>query len=299
MAYYGGPNNNRIYIGRDAGWGSTPVSIPNSLTIDGTLQIAGNDINNFLFNNTGRNHGVYANFDNIDKFGYTFIQGSANGPGGDSQFYSWYIGLGNEYPFANSANGYYGMQFAVGRFETYPKLSIRRKQANLWTGWEGLTAERAVSLTSGDKTISGNLNITGSLSGAVNVSRRAQFTFTPTQILIGGLGLRYIHTINLNNYITGINSSISGINRVFRITIWGESGDFGDSTNNVETMQFVIFMSFFGGINGGKRRIYQIINESNGSTISYSNAETVYYNGWNGTGGSAQKFCIIENIAGY
>jgi hypothetical protein len=133
----------------------------------------------------------------------------------------------------------------------------------------------------------------------VNVSRRAQFTFTPSQVLIGGLGLRYIHTINLNNYITGINSSVGGINRVFRITIWGESGDFGDSTNNVETMQFVIFMSFFGGINGGKRRIYQIINESNGSTISYSNAETVYYNGWNGTGGAAQKFCIIENIAGY
>jgi hypothetical protein len=148
-------------------------------------------------------------------------------------------------------------------------------------------------------TITGNLTINGTLSGAVNVSRRAQFTFTPSQVLIGGLGLRYIFNINLNNYITGINSSISGINRVFRITIWGESGDFGDSTNNVETMQFLIFMSFFAGINGGKRRIYQIINESNGSTISYSNAETVYYNGWNGTGGAAQKFCIIENIAGY
>ena len=151
----------------------------------------------------------------------------------------------------------------------------------------------------GSLSVGTNASISGTLSGAVNVSRRAQFTFTPTQILIGGLGLRYILNINLNNYITGINSSVSGINRVFRITIWGESGDFGDSTANVETMQFLIFMSFFGGINGGKRRIYQIINDSNGSTISYSNAETVYYNGWNGTGGEAQKFCIIENIAGY
>ena len=32
-------------------------------------------------------------------------------------------------------NGYYGMQFAVGRGESYPKLSIRRKENNSWTGW--------------------------------------------------------------------------------------------------------------------------------------------------------------------
>jgi len=277
------------------------ISNNGTINIVNKLQVAGNDINNFLFNNTGRNHATYQDFNAIDKFGYSYIQNSTNGPGVDSQYYSWYIGLGNEYPFASSANGYFGMQFAIGRYQENPKLSVRRKEGNnaVWTGWQGLTAEKAESLTSGDKTISGNLNITGSLSGAVNVSRRAQFTFTPSQVLISGLGLRYIHTINLNNYITGINSSISGINRVFRITIWGESGDFGDSTNNVETMQFLIFMSFFGGINGGKRRIYQIINESNGSTISYSNAETVYYNGWNGTGGAATKFCIIENIAGY
>jgi hypothetical protein len=345
------------------------------------------NINNWLFNNNGVLHEANQNFNNIGKYGYTFINGLGsaplNGPAtGDTQYYSWYIGLGSEYPAFFGTVGSYGMQFAIGRSDTNPKLCIRRNQNNSWTAWQGITAEQATtattatSLTSGDKTISGSLTVNGSitvqdgsainfgasgadgriyrtggqvyiegddyiyfksnfntgtsgyfnqgtlyassslqsggslsvgtnasisgtLSGAVNVSRRAQFTFTPSQVLIGGLGLRYIHTINLNNYITGINSSVSGINRVFRITIWGESGDFGDSTNNVETMQFLIFMSFFGGINGGKRRIYQIINESNGSTISYSNAETVYYNGWNGTGGSAQKFCIIENIAGY
>ncbi len=43
-------------------------------------------------------------------------------------YYSWYIGLDNEYPFSNSVNGYYGMQFSVGRTETNPKLSIRRKE---------------------------------------------------------------------------------------------------------------------------------------------------------------------------
>ena len=53
------------------------------------------------------------------------------------------------------------MQFAVGRTETNPKLSVRRKEGNVWTGWEGLTAEKAVSLTAGDKTIAGTLTSTG------------------------------------------------------------------------------------------------------------------------------------------
>ena len=56
------------------------------------------------------------------------------------------------------------MQFAVGRTETNPKLSIRRREGGTWTGWEGLTAEKAVSLTSGNKTISGSLTCTGTLN---------------------------------------------------------------------------------------------------------------------------------------
>jgi hypothetical protein len=35
------------------------------------------------------------------------------------------------------------MQFAIGRTETNPKLSIRRRENNLWTAWDGLTAEKA------------------------------------------------------------------------------------------------------------------------------------------------------------
>ena len=92
---------------------------------------------------------------------------------GASQYYSWYIGLGNEYPFSNSVNGYYGMQFAIGRNETNPKLSVRRKENNVWSGWEGLTSEKAVSLTSGNKSISGILtvsNITLESNGKINSS---------------------------------------------------------------------------------------------------------------------------------
>jgi len=148
------------------------LNVSGITTLSNSVFINTNTINNYLFNNTGFNHSTYLDFNAIDKFGYTFIQSSTNGPGtGASSYYSWYIGLGNEYPFSNSVNGYYGMQFAVGRSESYPKLSVRRKENNSWTSWEGLTSEKAVSLTSGDKTISGNLtvnNITLASNGKIN-----------------------------------------------------------------------------------------------------------------------------------
>jgi hypothetical protein len=55
------------------------------------------------------------------------------------------------------------MQFAIGRNDTNPELCIRRNQSGGWTSWEGLTAGKAVSITSGDKTISGNLTVNGDL----------------------------------------------------------------------------------------------------------------------------------------
>ena len=133
------------------------TTINSTLTVS-TLNINSNTINNYLFNNTGGNHATYQDFNAIDKFGYSFIQNSTNGPGtGGTQYYSWYIGLGNEYPVVSSVNGYYGMKFAVGRNETNPKLSIRRKENNVWSGWEGLTAEKAVSLTT--RRVGSDLNI--------------------------------------------------------------------------------------------------------------------------------------------
>jgi hypothetical protein len=38
------------------------------------------------------------------------------------------VGFGNEYPFANSTNGYYGMHFAIGIKETNQRLCVRRKK---------------------------------------------------------------------------------------------------------------------------------------------------------------------------
>ena len=118
------------------------------------LQIAGTNINNYLFNNTGQNHSTYSDFNAIDKFGYSFIQGSTNSPNtGGSQYYSWYIGLGNEYPFVNGIYTY-GAQFGLPRGITNPTLSIRFKETGNWGSWSAITAGKAEALTSGDKTVS-------------------------------------------------------------------------------------------------------------------------------------------------
>ncbi len=118
---------------------------------------------------------------------------------------------------------------------------------------------------------SGNLAINGSLSGGINVCKRSQFTFTPQAVLIGGLGLRYVFDINLNNYIS--KATNAGENQfAFRIFIWTSTGDFGDGSGVVENMHYVVQLSSYAG---GKVRIQSIYNNSNGSAISYSNAYTI------------------------
>ena len=64
----------------------------------------------------------------------------------------------------------YGAQFAIPRKTANPTLSIRYlDDAGSWGGWTGITAS---ALTSGDKTISGNLTITGRTycNGGLNIA---------------------------------------------------------------------------------------------------------------------------------
>jgi hypothetical protein len=148
--------------------GGTLTNLLTGTTINATtkLQIDGTDINNYLFNNTGKNHGTYTDFNAIDKFGYSFIQGSTNSPNTHTelnQYYSWYIGLGNEYPFVNGIYTY-GAQFGLPRNATNPTLSIRFKESGTWSSWSAITAGKAEALTTGDKTVSGVLTAT-SFSG--------------------------------------------------------------------------------------------------------------------------------------
>ena len=149
---------------------------------------------------------------------------------------------------------------------------------------------------SGNATIRNNLTVNGSLSGGNNVCKRSSFTFTPTLVNVSGFGLRYTQTINLTNYMNSVDYGY-GVQYTFRIHIWTSTGDYYDSINNVESIGFHVHLSRFGV--DGKIRINTIYNNSNGSTIGFNSFNSIFYNGWNGTGGASTKVCVIENISSF
>ena len=94
---------NAIVI-RHNGFVSSPYfNVTTDFYRNGTL------LHNYLYNNNGRNHEAYTDFNSPTEFGYNYIQGSTNGPAvnGAGQYYCWSIGLG-----ANYAYGSYQAQFA-------------------------------------------------------------------------------------------------------------------------------------------------------------------------------------------
>jgi hypothetical protein len=100
-----------------------------------------------IFNNMGDNHPTRTSFDASTpsyNFGFRYIQGSGNGPGtGGGQFYSWYIGLGNDYPA--TGGGSYGAMFAVDRNTSSPYLSVRYNENNGFGSWRRISAGYADS----------------------------------------------------------------------------------------------------------------------------------------------------------
>ena len=200
-------------------WGNSISSSREVMRINsrGVLSILGQSIFNYLFNNTGANHGDISNFDSVSHFGYKFIQGTTSGPGTPSaaQYYSWYIGLGANHPA--TGNGSYGAQFALPRNVTNPVMSIRFNENNSWSSWSGITA---AALTSGDKTISGKLTVDG-LYGIVYSSPNISLATTDSNnhgntcyySAFGGDTNLYSHwgcSINLNS--AGINPSGNSAN---------------------------------------------------------------------------------------
>jgi hypothetical protein len=134
--------------------------------------------------------------------------------------------------------------------------------------------------------------------GGNNVSKRSIFLFDTQNIFLSGIGIRNIKSINLDTYMTNtLIGPLGNQQYIFRIHIWSSSGDFGDSINNVESMSYIVYLANWGG--GAKIRINQLANSSNGSYIAVSSYNTIYYSGWNGTGGASQKYCVIENISSY
>jgi hypothetical protein len=138
-----------------------------------------------LYNNMNEIHSARTSFDATVPsydFGYRFVQGNTNGPGtGGSQFYSWYIGLGNQYPATGS--GSYGAMFAVDRNSATPYLSVRYNEANNFSTWRRISAGKADTLTTA-RTIGGvsfdgsaNINLPGvNTAGNQNTSGNAATT---------------------------------------------------------------------------------------------------------------------------
>jgi len=132
----------------------------------------------------GQLHGTRMAFDATTPsygFGYRFVQGNANGPGtGGTQFYSWYIGLGSDYPATGV--GSYGAMFAVDRNSSTPYLSVRFNEGNSFTGWYKIRAgyaDSAGNVNNGTLTMNvSGTGLSGSATFTANQSGNSTFTVT-------------------------------------------------------------------------------------------------------------------------
>ena len=117
---------------------TTTVTNLSADTLDGIHAIG-------LYNNMGDNHATRTAFDAAGvalttNFGYRYVQGATNGPGTNSatQYYSWNIGLGNDYAYNT-----YAAQFALPRNVSTPYLSVRYEEAGVLGAWQKIAAGSA------------------------------------------------------------------------------------------------------------------------------------------------------------
>jgi len=150
------------------------ITTSGTITLGGTLSASIDNISDEhrLFNNMGDAHTTRSAFDATTpsyNFGWRFVQGSTNGPGtGGSNFYSLYVGLGNDYPATGA--GSYGMFMAIDRNSTTPYLSIRYNESNSLSTWRKIYAGAADVLTTA-RTINGV-----SFNGSTNITVAASTT---------------------------------------------------------------------------------------------------------------------------
>jgi hypothetical protein len=268
LMYYEGGTTNSITIGRDMGWyGISSVNLPTS-----SLYVA----NNVGIGITNPSTKLYVN-------GNTTINGNLI-----LKNDTWHTSIDGIYRFYFAPNN--TTYICSGGAAGDNGLVVYSSAAS-----GGYNTNLAIT-NSGNATIRNNLTVNGALSGANNVCKRSSFTFTPTLVNVIGIGLRYTQTINLSNYMNSVNYGF-GVQYTFRIHIWTSTGDYYDSINNVESIGFYVHLSRFGV--DGKIRINTIYNNSNGSTIGFNSFNSIFYNGWNGTGGASTKVCVIENISSF
>jgi hypothetical protein len=117
---------------------TTLVTNLNADALDG-IQAVG------LYNNMGDVHATRTAFDAAGvalttNFGYRYVQGATNGPGTNAatQYYSWNIGLGNDYAYNT-----YAAQFALPRNVSTPYLSVRYEEGGVLGAWQKIAAGSA------------------------------------------------------------------------------------------------------------------------------------------------------------
>jgi hypothetical protein len=125
-----------------------------------------------LFNNMGDSHFTRTSFDASTPsygFGFRFVQGSTNGPStGGSQYYSFYIGLGSDYPATGAVS--YGAMLAIDRNVTTPYLSIRYNESNSFSAWRKISAgfaDTAGALTTINSYTMAGLTVNGTASATI------------------------------------------------------------------------------------------------------------------------------------
>jgi len=144
------------------------------------------------------NHSGTNDFNGINRFGSTFINGGsaapANGPGNGTlnQYYSWAFGLGAEYGV-----GSYNLQMAMGRpggggTETAPYLYRRFQENASYTSWTKIAAGYADN------------------AGALNNIDAARFVYgtngSATIDLVGGANLNNINKSGFYNGYSMVNA---------------------------------------------------------------------------------------------
>lgn len=162
-----------------------------------------------LYNNMGQAHSTRTSFDASTpsyNFGYRYVQGSTNGPGtSGSQYYSWYIGLGSDYP-ATGANSY-GAMFAVDRNVATPYLSVRYNESNSFSSWRKVAAGYA------DSAGSATTATTATTANALNTGNNYQVNSLGVGTAASGTAGEIRATNNVTAYYSDerLKTKISGI----------------------------------------------------------------------------------------
>jgi hypothetical protein len=184
-----------------------PTTVPDGATFYETdttqvwVKVSGAWVNasSQMFNNFGQVHATQADANAPTNFGFHYLQGTTNGPGtGAGQFYSWSMGLGIDYPYAQ-----YVCQVAFPRHTVTDAndqyVSYRLRESTTWGAWKKIkagyadTAGSATSATSASNSttssaVAGTTTYIPRFSSATQLANSLMYTDNSTYMYISGGG---------------------------------------------------------------------------------------------------------------